>query len=104
MRDENGVTYTGAFVPRKRTRYPLASALPIVDAWDRDHPNDLLRPRLVIGASEFNELAKAREKRPDLAGTLSRVAEIAPYSEFQISTEAHKPKAKKAKARDSTAV
>ena len=35
VRDENGVTYTGSFVPKSRTSYALASTLPIIDAWDR---------------------------------------------------------------------
>lgn len=87
VRDENGATYTGAFVPRKRTRYALDSVLPIIDAWDRDHPEDPLRPHLAVGASELNELAKARKKRPELADTLAGVAEVTPYTEFQISVE-----------------
>jgi hypothetical protein len=90
VQDENGATYTGSFVPRRRTRYALNHALPVVDAWDRDHPDDPLRPHLAIGASELNELAKAQKKRPDLAPTLSSVAEVIPYSEFQISIEASK--------------
>lgn len=97
FRDENGVTYTGAFVPRKKTRYALDNALPVVDAWDREHPDDRLRPRLLIGASELSELAKAGQKRPGLAETLSALAEVTPYSEFQISADAPKPARKKSK-------
>jgi hypothetical protein len=73
--------------------------LPIVDAWDRDHPDDPLRPHLAIGASELNELAKAQKKRPELAVTLNTVAEITPYSEFQISIEASKSGVKPARAK-----
>lgn len=87
VQDENGATYTGSFVPRQRTRYALDTVLPIIDAWDREHPDDLLRQRLVVGASELNELAKAKKKRPELADRLSGVAEVIPYSEFQITVE-----------------
>jgi PD-(D/E)XK nuclease superfamily len=87
VKDENGVTYTGSFVPRQRTRYALDAVLPIVDAWDREHPEDPLRPHLAVGASELNELARAKKKRPELADTLSAVAEVIPYSEFQIVVE-----------------
>jgi hypothetical protein len=90
VQDDNGATYSTGFVPRKRTRYALNTVLPIVYAWDRDHADDPLGPHLAVGASELNELAKARKKRPDLADTLSRVAEIIPYTEFQISIEAPK--------------
>jgi hypothetical protein len=103
VRDDNGATYTGTFVPRKRTRYTLENALPIVDAWDRAHPEDRLRPRLMIGASELNELAKAKEKRPELGDTLTSVAEVTPYSEFQISVEAPKSRTRKNKPSNSTA-
>ena len=88
--DDNGATYTTGFASRKRTRYALNTVLPIVDAWDRDHPDDPLRPHLAVGASELNELAKARKKRPELADTLSSVAEVIPYTEFQIIVEAPK--------------
>jgi len=87
LRDENRVTYTGSFVPRTRTSYALDSALPVVDAWDRDHPDDQLRPHLSIGASELNSLAKAKKKRPELAAALSSVVAVSPYSEFQITSE-----------------
>jgi hypothetical protein len=99
VQDENGATYTGSFVPRKRTRYALDNALPIIDAWDREHPEDPLRPHLTIGASELNELAKARKKRPDLGDTLSSIAEVVPYTEFQVSIEASKSGMKKPRAK-----
>jgi hypothetical protein len=95
VQDENGAIYTGSFVPRKRTRYALDNALPIIDAWDREHAEDSLRPHLAIGASELNELAKAQKKRPGLADTLASVAEIVPYTEFQITIEASKSGTKK---------
>jgi hypothetical protein len=85
--DDNRAIYTGSFVPRERTRYPLEHALPVVQAWDRSHSDDQLSPRLFIGASELNEFAKAKQKRPELAGALNAVAEITPYTEFQISVE-----------------
>jgi hypothetical protein len=88
VKDENHVTYTGSFVPRKQTSYALDNTLPIVDAWDKDHPDDKLRPHLLIGASELNSRAKATKKRPELAKTLSSVAQVTPYTEFQISREA----------------
>jgi hypothetical protein len=97
VKDENGATYTGCFVPRKRTRYALDNALPIIDAWDREHPNDALRPNLAIGASELNEPAKAQKKRPGLADTLGTVAEVIPYTEFQITIDASKSGTKKAR-------
>jgi hypothetical protein len=87
VQDENGVTYTGSFIPKSRTNYSLDSTLPIVDAWDRDHPDDQLRTHLSIGASGLNSLAKAKKKRPKLAETLSSVATLTPYSEFQITRE-----------------
>jgi hypothetical protein len=87
VRDENGVTYTGSFIPKSRTSYALASTLPIIDAWDRDHPDDELRTHLAIGASELNSLAKAKKKRPKLAETLTSVATLTPYSEFQITRD-----------------
>jgi len=87
VKDENGVTYTGSFVPRQRTRYALDTVLPVVDAWDREHPDDPLRSRLAVGASELNELAKAKKKRPGLADALGSIAEVIPYSEFQITVE-----------------
>jgi hypothetical protein len=90
VQDDNGATYSTGFVPRKRTRYALDTVLPIVDAWDRDHTDDPLRPHLAVGASELNELAKAYKKRPGLADTLSGVAESIPYTEFQISVAAPK--------------
>jgi hypothetical protein len=87
VRDENGVTYTGSFTPKSRTSYALASTLPVVEAWDRDHPDDQLYTHLSIGASELNSLAKAKKKRPKLAETLSSVATLTPYTEFQITRE-----------------
>jgi hypothetical protein len=100
VQDENGVTYTGSFVPRQRTRYALDAVLPLVDAWDRQHTDDPLRPHLAVGASELNELAKARKKRPGLGDTLAGIAEVIPYSEFQIIVESSKsgtrPPAKRA--------
>ena len=81
------MTYTGSFIPKSRTNYSLDSTLPIVDAWDRDHPDDQLRTHLSIGASELNSLAKAKKKRPKLAEALSGVATLTPYSEFQITRE-----------------
>ena len=99
VEDENGANYTASFVPRKRTRYALDNTLSIIDAWDREHSEDPLRPHLAIGASELNELAKARKKRPELAETLSGVAEVVPYTEFQISIEASKSGSKKPRAR-----
>jgi hypothetical protein len=87
VRDENGVVYSGSFIPKSRTGYALASTLPIVDAWNRDHPDDQLRTHLSIGASELNSLAKAKKKRPKLAETLSSVATLTPYSEFQITRD-----------------
>lgn len=95
VRDENRVTYTGSFVPRTRTTYRLETTLPIVDTWDKEHPEDRLRPQLLIGASELNGLAKATKKRPFLLDTLRSVAEVTSYSEFQISSEAPKSRTKK---------
>jgi hypothetical protein len=88
VRDENGVNYSGSFVPKSRTSYALDSTLPIINAWDEDHPDDKLRPLLSVGASELNSLAKPKKKRPKLAATLSSVATVTPYSEFQIIREA----------------
>ena len=88
VRDENGVNYTGSFVPKSRTTYALDSTLPINNAWDEDHPDDTLRPLLSVGASELNSLAKAKKKRRKLADTLSSVATVTTYSEFQIIREA----------------
>jgi hypothetical protein len=88
VRDDNGVTYSGSFVAKSRTSYALDRTLPIIDGWDEDHPEDKLRPHLSVGASEMHSLAKARKKRPKLAETLSSVATVTPYSEFQISREA----------------
>ena len=87
VRDENGVNYSGSFVPKSRTSYALDSTLPIINAWDEDHPDDKLRPLLSVGASELNSLAKAKKKRPELAATLSSVATVTPYSEFQITCD-----------------
>lgn len=87
VRDANRATYTGSFVPKTRTSYGLDSTLPVVDAWDKDHPDDKLRPQLSIGASELNSLARAKKKRSKLAEVLTGVAMVTPYSEFQISRE-----------------
>ncbi len=103
VRDDNGATYMGSFVPRKRTRYALENVLPVVDEWDRSHPDDRLRPRLMVGATELNDLAKARTKRPGLADILSAVAEATPYSEFEISIEGAKSGTKRGKPAKQTA-
>lgn len=102
IHDENHITYTASFVPRSRTSYTLDNTLPILDAWDKGHPDDQLRPQLLIGASELNSLAKATKKRPGLATELSNVAMVTPSSEFQITREALRPVApekRSAKAR-----
>jgi hypothetical protein len=95
--DENGAIYMGSFVLRQRTRYPLSHALPVVQVWDRSHPEDQLSPQLFIGASGLNELANAKRKRPELAEALHAVAEVTPYTEFQISVESTKGIARKPK-------
>jgi len=88
VKDANGARYTASFIPRRRTRYGLDAVLPLLDSWDKSHPDDPLRPHLTVGTSELNDFARAHEKRPRLAESLSAVAEVTPYTEFQISVEA----------------